>query len=393
MWIGADEFLPILCTCKEWYDLGTSNKIWKLFYQHRFVRLNPFSDLPVDYQGRFIQAFEERLFDPHIGDKVEVAWRGKFRLEASEVYHGLAWWVAEVVDKHSSQQKYKIKYPGWDDRWNEWVSRSRLRWKVETNNVVQIRVGDPVEVWCVGMTVPGAWLESRVIQVSQQSDGSGTASYCVDGVLTTGDLWVDRDRLRLVKFENPNTSFSAQNTGASGGSTGGSGSGGGTPDSGRRSNSNASDNPVPSMRSMSLLNRLSPTPSLRSSFGLFVSSRSSSYSSPLTPVTPRTAALSPASAVGAVPLHMTHHSHTSEETAAAGTGAGSRRVRGISFPTTPFQRHSLTQQHQQHHHQQEQQHVNFHIPQSARMQRSETITSNSNNSNRQSLRDDLCIIM
>ena len=35
--------------------------------------------------------------------QVEVAWRGKFRLEASEVYQGLAWWVAEVVDKHTAQ--------------------------------------------------------------------------------------------------------------------------------------------------------------------------------------------------------------------------------------------------------------------------------------------------
>ena len=32
-----------------------------------------------------------------------MAWRGKFRLEASEVYQGLAWWVAEVVDKHTAQ--------------------------------------------------------------------------------------------------------------------------------------------------------------------------------------------------------------------------------------------------------------------------------------------------
>ena len=92
-------------------------------------------------------AFQERLFDPFVGDKVEVAWKGRFRLEASDVYQGQAWWIAEVVDKHSSQQKYKIKYPGWDDRWDEWVPITRLRWKVEKNLIVQIRVNDPVEVW------------------------------------------------------------------------------------------------------------------------------------------------------------------------------------------------------------------------------------------------------
>jgi hypothetical protein len=29
---------------------------------------------------------------------------------------GLAWWVAEVVDKHTSQGKYKIHYPGWESK-------------------------------------------------------------------------------------------------------------------------------------------------------------------------------------------------------------------------------------------------------------------------------------
>ena len=92
--------------------------------------------------GYYLHAFKSRLSDPHIGDKVEVAWRGKFRLEASEVYQGLAWWVAEVVDKHTVQGKYKIRYPGWESRWDEWVPRSRLRWAVERNNLAKIKVRD-----------------------------------------------------------------------------------------------------------------------------------------------------------------------------------------------------------------------------------------------------------
>jgi hypothetical protein len=42
---------------------------------------------------------QERLLDPHVGDLVEVAWKGKFRLESLDIYQGLAWWSAIVVDK------------------------------------------------------------------------------------------------------------------------------------------------------------------------------------------------------------------------------------------------------------------------------------------------------
>lgn len=71
--------------------------------------------MPVE-KANYLQAFRNRLADPQLGDKVEVAWRGKFRLEALDVYQGLAWWVAEIVDKHTSQGKYKIRYPGWESR-------------------------------------------------------------------------------------------------------------------------------------------------------------------------------------------------------------------------------------------------------------------------------------
>lgn len=30
---------------------------------------------------------------------MEVAWRGKFRLESLEIYNGMAWWLAKVVRK------------------------------------------------------------------------------------------------------------------------------------------------------------------------------------------------------------------------------------------------------------------------------------------------------
>lgn len=55
--------------------------------------------------------------------------------------------------------KYKIRYPGWESRWDEWVSRKRFRWLVERNKIERIDLDDLVELWCCGSNVPGAWLE------------------------------------------------------------------------------------------------------------------------------------------------------------------------------------------------------------------------------------------
>lgn len=189
-WLQIDEFAPVLSVCWEWYELGTADEVWRTFYTYKFLRHNP-GTLPAQ-KTNFIQSFRFRLSDPQIGDKVEVAWRGKFRLEAMDVYQGLAWWVAEVVDKHPAQGKYKIHYPGWESRWDEWVTRSRLRWAVDSNVLCQILPGAVVELWCCGANVPGAWLESRVKKVR-------AGKFCINRVLSSGPLWVDRDRLRLVK--------------------------------------------------------------------------------------------------------------------------------------------------------------------------------------------------
>lgn len=191
LWLPIDDFAPIPSVCEEWHVLATGDEIWRTFYEYRFLRTNP-NSLPSIKPSGYYSAFCERLQDPHVGDKVEVAWRGKFRLEAVDVYQGLAWWLAEVVDKHSSQKKCKIRYPGWDSRWDEWVPRSKLRWSVEKNLQRSIRPKDAVEIWCCGATVPGAWLESRVKKVR---DGR----YCVGRVLSTGSLWVERERLRPLK--------------------------------------------------------------------------------------------------------------------------------------------------------------------------------------------------
>ncbi|KAJ1414017.1 hypothetical protein B484DRAFT_454949 [Ochromonadaceae sp. CCMP2298] len=189
--ISVEEFLPIFSVSASWREVATCDEAWSSFYRQKFTMSNLIGTLP-DRNERMILAYQRRLRDPQLGDKVEVAWRGKFRLETSDVYQGLAWWVAEVVDKHPSQGRYKIRYPGWESRWDEWVPRDRLRWAVSRNTLVSIQVGDVVELWCCGANVPGAWLESKVKRIRGDR-------FCLGRVLSTGFLWVERDRIRLVR--------------------------------------------------------------------------------------------------------------------------------------------------------------------------------------------------
>lgn len=157
--------------------------LWKNLFERHFRGSTPL------LSHRLKAEFYFRYQHPQIGDRVEVAWRGKFRLEAMEIYQGLAWWVAEIVDRDPEHRRYKVRYPGWENRWDEWVDRGRLRWAVEKDVSSTIRVGDAVELWCCGYNVPGAWLESTVRKVRH-------GRYFVARALTSGSIWVDRGRLR-----------------------------------------------------------------------------------------------------------------------------------------------------------------------------------------------------
>ena len=198
LFLGVKEHMTMPMVCHEWRSLSGSDMIWKDLYFHRYLRGNPGS-IPQAPRTNYKVHYASRLKDPELGDKVEVAWRGKFRLEGMDVYQGMAWWCAEVVDRHSAHGKYKIRYPGWESRWDEWVPRDRLRWAVERNVLCHITTGSVVELWCCGANVPGAWLESKVKKVRGNR-------FCINRVLTVGatfqskPLWVDRDRLRLVRY-------------------------------------------------------------------------------------------------------------------------------------------------------------------------------------------------
>ena len=211
MMLPMNEFSSVAGVCKEWRTLWRDDIIWKTQYKLRFLNSNPDS-MPVCPTCPFFNLYEDRLAHPYIGDQVEVSWRGKFRLEANDVYQGLAWWVGVVVacstsvnQKHScdslydssrhgprvSITKYKIHYPGWESRWDEWVDRARLRWPMKHHDATSAKIskGDTVELWCCGYNVPGAWLESVVKRIKKDR-------YCVTRAHVSGSIWVPRERIR-----------------------------------------------------------------------------------------------------------------------------------------------------------------------------------------------------
>ena len=151
---------------------ASSDAAWRPQYARRFGAADDASE-HFDFGASLRESFRQRLGDPAPGDRVEIAWRGRFRLEGLEVYRGLAWWAAEVVEKRDAAaaaaaagaheslddrraRKYKVHYVHWDARWDEWVARDQLRWPVPEGRTGVVASGDDVEVWCSGSAVPGA---------------------------------------------------------------------------------------------------------------------------------------------------------------------------------------------------------------------------------------------
>ena len=186
---------------------ASSDAAWRPQYARRFGAADDASE-HFDFGASLRESFRQRLGDPAPGDRVEIAWRGRFRLEGLEVYRGLAWWAAEVVEKRDAAaaaaaaphdslddrraRKYKVHYVHWDARWDEWVARDQLRWPVPEGRTGAVASGDDVEVWCSGSAVPGAWLRAVVTAVEGEL-------YCVGDVASSGRLWVRRDRVRLIQ--------------------------------------------------------------------------------------------------------------------------------------------------------------------------------------------------
>ena len=94
--------------------------------------------------------------------------------------------------------KYKVHYDGWEDRWDEWVTRSRVRWPFNPTTTCNgtskiIKRDDVVEVWCQGRIVPGAWLEARVKRIRG-------ARLQLDKIqMNELPLWVNQHQVRVLE--------------------------------------------------------------------------------------------------------------------------------------------------------------------------------------------------
>ena len=99
-WMSISDIAACFSVSWEWYDIASCDQLWRCLYHRKFLVSNP-GPMPLQsFDSR--STFYSRFKLPHIGDKVEVAWRGKFRLETQDVYQGMAWWKAQVsLSNHS----------------------------------------------------------------------------------------------------------------------------------------------------------------------------------------------------------------------------------------------------------------------------------------------------
>jgi hypothetical protein len=217
------------CASQSWRHLCFSDLVWRNLFLARFGPLSPPSpsahsshpeqsgldeeekDCREDEEEKeeqkvscalesppvsYVEKMRLRLLDPQMGDHVQVAWQGKFRIDSTHIFVGLSWWDAFIVDKAAGGY-YKVHYHSWNSRWDEWVTSDRLRWASLTTSSLDhtYRSGDRVEVRCSGMSVVGVWLEARVHSMSS----SGT-SVCMSNIVLSEDLfWMPLTSVKLAR--------------------------------------------------------------------------------------------------------------------------------------------------------------------------------------------------
>mmetsp|Transcript_451 Transcript_451/g.591 ORF Transcript_451/g.591 Transcript_451/m.591 type:complete len:462 (-) Transcript_451:390-1775(-) len=140
IWLNETEIcLSAALVCKSWCVACSGCYIWKPLFEARF--LENVEDCSTPSSG-FKQAYINRLHHPMPGDGLEVAWHGKFRLENQSTFYGLSWWEATIVEtdvQDATNPRYKVHYPGWNARWDEWVVPSRLRWPLPSSATKGLR--------------------------------------------------------------------------------------------------------------------------------------------------------------------------------------------------------------------------------------------------------------
>ncbi|CAM9205685.1 unnamed protein product [Choristocarpus tenellus] len=192
--LNLKELSEVCIVCHSWLEAAEEDMLWSAWWSRCFKE-----DPPPCRGGKSSGGLKRlhgyRFDDPLVGDKMEVSWEGKFRLETMDVFMGRSWWGATVVQKVEGY-RYRIHYPGWDSRWDEWVSRDRLRWPVDRPSLTEddtLRRRDVVEVWCTGAHVQGAWLQAGVGKVKGDR-------VCLTNVLVASPrtIWVPRGNCRKL---------------------------------------------------------------------------------------------------------------------------------------------------------------------------------------------------
>eukprot|EP00467_Chlorarachnion_reptans_P025362 CAMPEP_0114514748 /NCGR_PEP_ID=MMETSP0109-20121206/16329_1 /TAXON_ID=29199 /ORGANISM="Chlorarachnion reptans, Strain CCCM449" /LENGTH=295 /DNA_ID=CAMNT_0001694829 /DNA_START=180 /DNA_END=1067 /DNA_ORIENTATION=+ len=212
-------------TCSAFNQLISTrdgNLLWESLLSRRFTG---YSMLPRELRPKcFRDEYVTRISAPRIGDCVEVLWEGKFHSHTlgehgTMRFEGRAWWQACIVgvemDSESKnlddtegkanepQQYYRAHFMGWEAKWDEWVTRSQIRWPkpLNYNREVEIDIGDKVEVLLEGTQVPSVWMEGEVQKVTIDIDG--IELFLVTGMKRPRHLWVRKCNLRLSRKQRP----------------------------------------------------------------------------------------------------------------------------------------------------------------------------------------------
>jgi hypothetical protein len=81
----------------------------------------------VDQVLKTIDGFKKSKLDEAVAvrDKIRELKNALAALKQAEVEWGGVWWLAEVLEIKNG--KYHIHYTGWDNSWDEWVTKDRIR--------------------------------------------------------------------------------------------------------------------------------------------------------------------------------------------------------------------------------------------------------------------------
>lgn len=114
-----------------------------------------------------VVALSQKRAAPRVGERVEV-------------FSGGGWYKGFITDTNNG--KYKIRYYGYEESDDEWVSEKQIRQSTQT----QYRIGSNVEVnW------QGEWWSAKVLQVQ-----GGVHYVAYDGFGTEWNEWVPSNRVR-----------------------------------------------------------------------------------------------------------------------------------------------------------------------------------------------------